>query len=179
VTTFYKFIRKERRRKMSLINGRVWKFGDGIDTDVIIPARYLILPLEEMKNKAMEPIDPNFSGKVNQGNVIVAGRNFGCGSSREQAPAVLRDLGIRAIVAVSFARIFFRNAINLGLPVVECQAIYEYVHEGDQVEIQTSSGNIRIPAKGMEFSGSKLPDFLLAIINDGGLIPHLTAGNKG
>ena len=160
---------------MSVIIGKVWKFGDGIDTDIIIPARYLVLPLEEMKAKAMEPIDPDFSGKVNPGDVIIAGRNFGCGSSREQAPAVLRDLGIRAIVAFSFARIFFRNAINLGLPVVECQAIYENVHEGDIVEIQPSSGKIRIPMNGMEYSGSKLPDFLLAIINDGGLIPHLTA----
>jgi 3-isopropylmalate/(R)-2-methylmalate dehydratase small subunit len=159
---------------MSVIIGRVWKFGDGINTDVIIPARYLILPLEEMKAKAMEPIDPDFSGKVHQGDVIIAGRNFGCGSSREQAPAVLRDLGIRAIVAVSFARIFFRNAINLGLPVVECGPVYEHVQEGDTVEIQPSSGKIRIPTKGMEFSVSKLPAFLLAIINDGGLISHLT-----
>jgi 3-isopropylmalate/(R)-2-methylmalate dehydratase small subunit len=164
---------------MSTIIGRVWKFGDGIDTDIIIPARYLILPLEEMKHKAMEPIDPDFPDKVNQGDVIVAGRNFGCGSSREQAPAILLDLGIRAIVAVSFARIFFRNAINLGLPVVECQAVYDHVQEGDTIEIHPSSGKIFLSKKSMEFSGSKLPDFLLAIINDGGLIPHLTAGNKG
>jgi 3-isopropylmalate/(R)-2-methylmalate dehydratase small subunit len=164
---------------MSVINGKVWKFGDGIDTDIIIPARYLVLPLEEMKAKAMEPIDPDFPGKVNQGDVIVAGRNFGCGSSREQAPAVLRALGIRAIVAVSFARIFFRNAVNLGLPVIECQTVYEHVQEGDTVEIWPSSGKILIPKKAMEFSGSKLPDFLLEIIYDGGLIPHLTAENKG
>ena len=163
---------------MSLISGKVWKFGHGIDTDIIIPARYLILPLVEMKHKTMEPIDPEFAGKVYPGDVIIAGRNFGCGSSREQAPAVLRDLGIKAIVAVSFARIFFRNAINLGLPVVECPAVYQHINQGDTVEIQLSSGKILIPRKTMEFSGSKLPDFLLAIIKDGGLIPHLTADHE-
>jgi 3-isopropylmalate/(R)-2-methylmalate dehydratase small subunit len=158
---------------MSEIIGKVWKFGHGIDTDIIIPARHLILPLEEMKHKAMEPIDPDFAAKVKPGDVIVAGRNFGCGSSREQAPAVLKDLGIRAIVAVSFARLFFRNAVNLGLPVVECPSVYDHINQGETVEIQPSSGKIGIPAKGMEFSGSQLPDFLLEIINDGGLIPHL------
>jgi len=105
----------------------------------------------------------------------VAGRNFGCGSSREQAPAVLRELGISAIVAISFARIFFRNAINLGIPVVECEEIYDQVREGDSVEIHLSSGGICLPERGLEFSGSKLPDFLLEIINNGGLIPHLSA----
>ncbi len=164
---------------MSVIIGKIWKFGHGIDTDIIIPARYLILPLEEMKEKAMEPIDPEFAGKVNPGGVIVGGRNFGCGSSREQAPAVLRDLGIKAIVAVSFARIFFRNAINLGIPVLECAAVYEQVQQGDTVEIHPTSGKIRIPAKVMEFSGSRLPDFLLEIIADRGLIPHLIAKEKG
>jgi len=163
---------------MTVITGRVWKFGHGIDTDIIIPARYLILPLEEMKHKAMEPLDPEFAAKVNPGDVIVAGRNFGCGSSREQAPAVLRDLGIKAIVAASFARIFFRNAVNLGLPVVECEAVYDQVREGDVVEIQPDSGRIRIPAKAEEYSGSRLPDFLLKIINDGGLIPHLILENR-
>ena len=91
---------------MSVISGKVWKFGDGLDTDIIIPARYLILPLEEMKHKAMEPLNPEFAAKVKEGDIIVAGKNFGCGSSREQAPAVLKSLGIRAIVAVTFARIF-------------------------------------------------------------------------
>lgn len=163
---------------MSTIHGRVWKFGDGIDTDIIIPARHLVLPLEEMKHKAMEPLRPTFAGEVSIGDVIVAGRNFGCGSSREQAPAVLRELGISAIVAISFARIFFRNAVNLGIPVVECQEIHEQVRERDNVEIHLTSGKIRIPKRGLEFSGSKLPDFLLEIINDGGLIPHLAAKRR-
>jgi len=160
---------------MSVVCGKVWKFGDGIDTDIIVPARYLTLPLEEMKHKAFEPLRPAFADGVSHGDVIVAGRNFGCGSSREQAPAVIRELGIGAIVAVSFARIFFRNAINLGIPVVECEDIYGNIQEGDLVEIQFSSGRIRVPEKGLEFSGSQLPDFLLEIINDGGLIPHLVA----
>jgi 3-isopropylmalate/(R)-2-methylmalate dehydratase small subunit len=160
---------------MSIVYGKAWKFGDGIDTDIIIPARHLILPLEEMKHKAMEPLRPEFAARVSHGDVIVAGRNFGCGSSREQAPAVLKELGISAIVAVSFARIFFRNAINLGIPVVECEDIYRHIQEGDLVEILLSTGRIRLPEKGLEFSGSPLPDFLLEVINDGGLIPHLAA----
>ncbi len=163
---------------MSVVRGKVWKLGDGIDTDIIIPARYLTLPLEEMKHKAMEPLRPEFAACVRHGDVIVAGRNFGCGSSREQAPAVLRELGISAIVAISFARIFFRNAINLGIPVVECEDVHKHIREGDLIEILLSSGSIRIPEKGLEFSGSPLPDFLLRIINDGGLIPHLAAKTR-
>jgi len=160
---------------MSTISGKVWKFGDAIDTDVIIPARYLILPLDEMKQYAMEPIRSEFAGQVGKGDVIVGGRNFGCGSSREQAPAVLKELGITAIVAVSFARIFFRNAINLGIPLVECEEIYSQVEEGDNLQIDFSTGKLRIPDRNLSFSGSKLPDFLLEIIEDGGLIPHLVS----
>jgi len=163
---------------MTVISGRVWKFGDAIDTDVIIPARHLVLPLEEMKHKAMEPLRPAFASEVSSGDVIIAGRNFGCGSSREQAPAVLKELGLGAVVAVRFARIFFRNAINLGIPVIECEEIHEQVQEGDRVEIDLSSGKIRIPDRGLEFSGSRLPDFLLEVIDDGGLIPHLVAKRR-
>jgi 3-isopropylmalate/(R)-2-methylmalate dehydratase small subunit len=158
---------------MKTIQGKTWKFGDGIDTDIIIPARYLILPLDEMKDKAMEPLRPEFATDFEKGGIIVAGKNFGCGSSREQAPAVLKALGVAAIVAESFARIFYRNAINLGLPLIECEGFSEYVKEGDIVEIDLSAGKIRL-ADGTEFVGSKLPDFLLAIIENGGLIRHLT-----
>ncbi len=164
---------------MSVISGKVWKFGDAIDTDIIIPARYLILPLEEMKHKAMEPLNPEFAAKVKEGDIILAGKNFGCGSSREQAPAVLKSLGIRAIVAISFARIFYRNAVNLGIPVLECKEIYEQVDEGDIVEINPLVGKINIPEKGMEFSATTLPDFLMEIINKGGLIPYLSTKFKG
>lgn len=158
-----------------MIYGKVWKFGDGIDTDIIIPARYLVLPMEEMKDKAMEPVSPQFAAKVKNGDVIVAGKNFGCGSSREQAPAVLKTLGISAIVAKSFARIFFRNAINLGIPVIECDQIQNHIHTGDTIEIYPESGEIIVPETNSKFSGSILPDFLLEIVNNGGLIPHLAA----
>jgi 3-isopropylmalate/(R)-2-methylmalate dehydratase small subunit len=129
-----------------------------------------------MKEKAMEPLRPTFSTDFQRGGVIVAGKNFGCGSSREQAPAVLKALGVTAIIAESFARIFYRNAINLGMPVVECTGFFSHVKEGDTVEIELSTGRIRLVEHGLEFSGSKLPDFLLEIIEDGGLIQHLTRG---
>ena len=165
----------DRNGETAVVRGRIWVFGDGIDTDVIIPARYLVLPIEQMKRKAMEPIRPEFASEVRDSDIIIAGRNFGCGSSREQAPAVLKELGIRAIIATSFARIFFRNAINLGIPVVECAEIAGQLHEGETVEIDLSSGMICAPDRGREFSGSTLPEFLLDIINDGGLIPHLAS----
>lgn len=157
---------------MTAIKGKVWKFGDAIDTDIIIPARYLIQPLDEMKWKAMEPVRPDFARLVKSGDVIVGGLNFGCGSSREQAPAVLYSLGIRAIVAASFARIFFRNAINIGLPVIECPQVCDEAEEGDVMQIEPFSGRVFLPDKDMEFTGSKLPRFLLDIIETGGLIAH-------
>ncbi len=159
---------------MSIIRSRVWKLGDAIDTDIIIPARHLVLPLAEMKQKAMEPLRPTFAAEVRAGDVLVAGKNFGCGSSREQAPAVLKELGISAIVAISFARIFFRNAINLGIPAIECSEVYEHVQEGDSIEIDPASGLVRLPGRDLEFSGSRLPGFLLEIIRAKGLIPYLT-----
>jgi len=159
-------------------NAKVWKFGDGIDTDVIIPARYLILPLDEMKAYAMAPVRPGFAAEVVPGDVVVAGKNFGCGSSREQAPAVLKALGIKAIVAVSFARIFFRNAVNLGLVVMELPDIGDHVQEDDSIEIDPGSGTIYLPEKNTTVSGTRLPDFLIEIIQAGGLIAHLNAKVK-
>jgi 3-isopropylmalate/(R)-2-methylmalate dehydratase small subunit len=160
------------------IVGKAWKFGDGIDTDIIIPARYLILPLEEMKEKTTEPLRSGFAAEFEPGGLIVAGKNFGCGSSREQAPAVLKALGVSAIVADSFARIFFRNAINLGVPLVECPGISRQIEEGDTVEVDLSEGKIRVIGQGAEFVGSVLPDFLLEILEDGGLVKHLTKGDQ-
>lgn len=157
---------------MKKIQGKVWRFGDGIDTDIIIPASRLVLPLEEMKAYAMAPVMPEFASQVMPGDLIVAGKNFGCGSSREQAPAVLKALGINAIVASGFARIFFRNAINLGLPVIECDGIQAYVGQGDRVEIDPAKGEIFLLKTGRVFSGSRLPDFLLEIVAAGGLVPH-------
>jgi 3-isopropylmalate/(R)-2-methylmalate dehydratase small subunit len=161
---------------MKIIKGKAWKFGDSIDTDIIIPARYLILPLDEMKWKTMEPLRPDFSAKFEKGGIIVAGKNFGCGSSREQAPAVFKALGVSAIIADGFARIFFRNAINLGIPLIECRGISQQIEEGDMVEADLSTGTIRLTGKESKFSGSRLPDFLLEIIEDGGLVKNLTKG---
>jgi 3-isopropylmalate dehydratase small subunit len=163
---------------MKTILGKIWKFGDAIDTDIIIPARYLTLPLEEMKTKAMEPLRPTFASDFEKGGIIVAGRNFGCGSSREQAPAVLKALGAAAIVAGSFARIFYRNAINLGLPLVECEGLSARAREGETVEIDLSTGKLALGEGRMEFSGSTLPDFLLEIIEDGGLVKNLTKSSR-
>jgi 3-isopropylmalate/(R)-2-methylmalate dehydratase small subunit len=163
---------------MKTIRGKAWKFGDGIDTDVIIPARYLVLPMEEMKEKAMEPLRPTFPSEFERGGIIIAGSNFGCGSSREQAPAVLKTLGVVAIVADSFARIFYRNAINLGLPVVECAGFSGRVEEGEIIDIDVATGRIRIVERGAEFQGSNLPDFLLEIIEDGGLVRNLAKGQR-
>jgi methanogen homoaconitase small subunit len=151
------------------IIGRVWKFGDDIDTDVIIPGKYLrTKDMQVFAAHAMEGVDPEFSKKVKLGDVIVAGTNFGCGSSREQAPLALKYAGVGCVVAKSFARIFFRNAINVGLPLLEadvdCQG-------GDEVRIDLLKGEITVTDKEI-FKGNKLPDFLLDILADGGLVAH-------
>jgi 3-isopropylmalate/(R)-2-methylmalate dehydratase small subunit len=158
---------------MNKICGRVWKFGDNIDTDIIIPACHLVLPLEEMKAYAMSPIAPDFAAKAANGDIIIAGKNYGCGSSREQAPAVLKELGIQAIVARSFARIFFRNALNLGLPAISCDQIQSHVKEGDGIEIDISAAQIFFQKGPKVFSCSTIPDFLIDIMSSGGLIPFL------
>ncbi|MGD9210278.1 MAG: 3-isopropylmalate dehydratase [Desulfobacteraceae bacterium] len=163
---------------MPPISGKVWKFGHNIDTDIIIAARHLVLPMEEMKMYAMASVQPEFAATVKPCNVMVAGRNFGCGSSREQAPAVLKALGINTIVAVSFARIFFRNAVNLGLTVMECPILYDHVERNDIIELNPVVGKIYLPVKAMTFSATRLPDFLLEIVNAGGLIAHLTSKVK-
>ncbi|HEY3362855.1 MAG TPA: homoaconitase small subunit [Methanosarcina sp.] len=151
------------------IIGRVWKFGNDVDTDVIIPGKYLrTKDMQVFAAHAMEGIDPEFAKKVRSGDIIVAGNNFGCGSSREQAPLALKYAGIACVVAKSFARIFFRNAINVGLPLmeadIECQ-------EGDEISVDLLKGEITISGKGT-FKGNKLPDFLLQILADGGLVAH-------
>jgi methanogen homoaconitase small subunit len=151
------------------IVGRVWKFGDSINTDLIIPGRYL--RTREMKifaAHAMEGIDPEFAKKVKSGDIIVAGTNFGYGSSREQAPLALKHAGVACIIAKSFARIFFRNAINIGLPLIEADIDCQ---EGDIIKVDLLKGEVEVPEKGI-FTGNKLPDFLLEIITDGGLVAH-------
>jgi len=151
-----------------IFRGRVWKFGDNINTDVIIPGKYLrTTDVSVFAEHAMEGIDPSFLPQ--KGDIIVAGKNFGCGSSREQAVLALKFSNIGCVVAKSFGRIFFRNAINLGLPILEANVV-DYVRQGDVIEVDFSEGIIKIDRKIIK--GSKLPPFLQKILSDGGLIEH-------
>ncbi|MDD1770156.1 MAG: 3-isopropylmalate dehydratase small subunit, partial [Methanomassiliicoccales archaeon] len=155
-----------------MIRGRVWKFGDHINTDLIIPGRYLDdYNIQNLAKHVMEDADPSFVRNLQPGDVIVAGRNFGCGSSREQAPSALKAAGVSAVVAGSFARIFYRNAINVGLPVIVCPEAAEEVAQGESVEIDTEKGTIRISA-GRELRFKPLPAFLRDILDAGGLVPY-------
>lgn len=156
-----------------VIKGRVHKYGDDINTDVIFPGRYTYKNLseEEMASHAMEDLDPDFSKKVKKGDVIFAGKNFGMGSSREQAVLALKYAGISAIVAKSFARIYFRNAINSGLPAIEAPEVVDAVEEGDEVEIDLQRGIIKTP-KG-EFKFAPFPEKVREILDAGGLIPYI------
>ena len=156
-----------------MIKGRAWKYGDNVNTDVIFPGRYTYARMEpeEMAKHALEDLDPNFAKEVRPGDVIVAGRNFGCGSSREQAATCLVACGIGAIVAKSFARIFFRNAINSGLPALEIPQAVEAIQPGDEVAIDLKRGVLI--HKGVEYPFPPLPKTVLEILEDGGLIPHL------
>ncbi|MBU3968213.1 MAG: 3-isopropylmalate dehydratase small subunit [Euryarchaeota archaeon] len=153
---------------ISKISGRIWKFKDNIDTDVIIPGKYLrTTDMSVFASHVMEGIDPQFPQKVKKGDIIVAGKNFGCGSSREQAPLALKHAGVACIVSESFARIFFRNAINVGLPIIEAAVECQ---EGDIIEIDLENGIVKTGDK--SYTGTKLPDFLRGILADGGLVEH-------
>jgi len=160
--------------KMVKIQGKVWKYGDNINTDLIIPGKYKFktVDLNELAKHAMEGIDPKFAENVKKGDVIVAGKNFGCGSSREQAPLALKYAGVGAVIAKSFARIFYRNSINVGLPIFESQEIYYATENGDMVEIDLESGLALNLTKKRSFATKPLPDFLLKIMQDGGLVEH-------
>ncbi len=152
--------------------GRVWKFGDDIDTDAIIPGKYLVFnEPEELAKHAFENVRKDLLGNVKRGDFIVAGKNFGCGSSREHAVLALKGLGIRAVIAKSFARIFFRNAINTGLLVVECPEV-DRIEEGDEIDLDLSRGYIVNLTKGERYRIKELPDFLLQIVECGGLIEY-------
>lgn len=156
------------------VKGKVWKFGDDIDTDVIIPGRYLVITDEkELAACAMEGCDPDFADKVKPGDIMVGGRNFGCGSSREHAPIAIKGAGISAVVAESFARIFYRNAINIGLPLIEVKGISKHVSEGDLLEINMKKGILINLTTSEEFQIEGLPPFMVEILNKGGLIPYL------
>jgi 3-isopropylmalate/(R)-2-methylmalate dehydratase small subunit len=154
------------------IKGIVWKFGDDISTDLIIAGKYKFktIDFDELAKHAMEGADPEFALKVSTGDIIVAGKNFGCGSSREQAPIVLQRAGVSAVIAKSFARIFYRNSFNIGLPLVECPEAVDKIKAGQTVEISLSRGSLM--AGGETFSFKPIPDFLMEILKDGGLVEH-------
>ena len=159
-----------------MYTGKVYKYGDNVDTDVIIPARYLNAPSpDELAKHCMEDIDASFAGKVQPGDIIVGGANFGCGSSREHAPISIRACGVRCVIAASFARIFYRNSINIGFPILECPEAAEAIQNGDQVSVDFDSGLIRDETTGREFRATALPPFIGRIVEDGGLLPYLKA----
>ena len=155
------------------LTGTVWKYGDNVDTDGIIPARYLnISSLEELARHCMEDIDPAFAEAVQPGDIVVAGENFGCGSSREHAPLALKGAGVACVVARSFARIFFRNGINVGLPILECPEAVEGIERGDRLAVDLTAGTIRNERTGTTYQTAPFPPFIMNIIQAGGLVPH-------
>lgn len=157
-----------------LASGKVFKYGDNIDTDVIIPARYLnIQDMKELASHCMEDIDNNFSSKVEYGDIIVANKNFGCGSSREHAPIAIKESGISCVIASTFARIFYRNAINIGLPILECEEAAENIQAGDKIEIDFDKGIIKNNTRNEEYKAEPFPPFMQRIISNGGLIKSI------
>lgn len=156
--------------------GHVFKYGDNIDTDVIIPARYLNATKgEELAKHCMEDIDRDFINKVQPGDIIVAEKNFGCGSSREHAPLAIKCAGISCVIAETFARIFYRNAINIGLPIIECPQAAKAICAGDEVEVDFDSGVITNITRGEVYKGQSFPPFMQGIIQAGGLVPYINA----
>ena len=160
--------------------GTIFKFHNDLDTDQIIASQYLLLPnLDEMKSHTFESLDPDFSKKVKPGDFVVGGENFGCGSSREQAPGVLKALGVKAVIAKSFARIFFRNAINIGLPILECEEAADEINANDEVSVDFDTGIITDITTGKTYKAQPFPPFIQNIIKAGGLLKSLKeAENK-
>jgi len=158
--------------------GKVWKFGDNIDTDVIIPARYLnTSDPQVLASHCMEDADPEFIKKISRGDIIVAGTNFGCGSSREHAPIAIRAAGIDCVIAKSFARIFYRNSFNMGLTIFESSELWDMVTEGETIEVDGNKGIIYLP-NGQTLRVNPIPPFMQELIADGGLMKHIARKNK-
>lgn len=156
--------------------GHIFKFHNDVDTDQIIASQYLLFPtIDEMKAHAFESLDPDFASRVKPGDFVVAAENFGCGSSREQAPAVLKALGVKAVIAGSFARIFYRNAINIGLAILECPAAGEGIDDGDEVSVDFDTGVINNVTKGESYQAEPFPPFIKDMIEKGGLMASLRA----
>ena len=157
-----------------IYQGRVWKFGDNIDTDAIIPARYLnTSDPGELAVHCMEDADPQFINKIKAGDIILGGENFGCGSSREHAPIAIKAAGISCVIAISFARIFYRNAFNMGLPIFESSELWTAIKEGDEISLDSSHGRITTMAGNKTFNINPIPPFMEQLIADGGLMKHL------
>ncbi|SDE99887.1 3-isopropylmalate dehydratase small subunit [Sporolituus thermophilus] len=156
----------------AIVRGKVHKYGDNINTDIISPPQYMELSIAEAAKYAMSAIDPDFAAKVQKGDILVAGANFGSGSSRETSPLTLKYLGVGAIVAKFFARIFYRNAINLGIPVIECSDA-DKIQNGDTIEIDLETGIIRNITRQETYQGTRIPAHILELINEGGLVPYL------
>lgn len=158
-------------------NGTVIKYGDNVDTDVIIPARYLnTSDPKELAAHCMEDLDQTFISRVKKGDIMVALENFGCGSSREHAPIAIKESGISCVIAASFARIFYRNAINIGLPIIECPEAAKDISEGDRLEVDFDNGIIRNLTKDVQYSSAPFPKFIQSIISAGGLIKAIEQG---
>ena len=161
---------------MNKANGKVIKYGDNVDTDVIIPARYLnSSDPKELATHCMEDLDSNFLNRMHPGDIMVAKKNFGCGSSREHAPIAIKACGISCVIAETFARIFYRNSINIGLPIIECPEAVEGIEDGDEVEVDFDSGIITNKSKGTSFKGQPFPEFMQKIIACEGLVNYINA----
>ena len=157
-----------------IFQGKVWKFGNNIDTDAIIPARYLTTSdPQELARHCMEDADPQFVTKIKAGDIIAGGKNFGCGSSREHAPIAIKAAGISCVVAKSFARIFYRNAFNMGLPIFESKELFEAIKEGEEIIVDSVSGTITLASKNKTFRINPIPPFMEQLIADGGLMKHI------
>ena len=160
--------------------GKVWKFGADVDTDAIIPARYLnTSDPEELAKHCMEDADPEFMQKMKPGDIILADKNFGCGSSREHAPIAIKHAKVGCVIAKNFARIFYRNAFNMGLPIFESEEAFDRINEGDEVEVDADAGVVRNLTSGEKFQVSPLPPFMQQLIADGGLMAHIAKRGDG
>lgn len=157
-----------------IFKGRVWKFGDNIDTDAIIPARYLTTSdPQKLATHCMEDADPNFVSKMKQGDILLGGENFGCGSSREHAPIAIKAAGVSCVIAKSFARIFYRNSFNMGLPIFESRELVDAIEEGEEILVDSARGTITIARSNKTFKINPTPPFMEELIADGGLMKHI------
>ncbi len=163
----------KEKKQMEKIQGRVWKVGAQINTDLITPGQYLTAPIDEVKKHVLEAVNPHFAKEARKGDILVAGKNFGCGSSRESAPRALKALGVSAVVAESFARIFFRNAVAIGLAVVPCPGVSQSFEDGETLELDLESARVKNLNRKTQMQGNPLPKEMLEVLQKGGITPLL------